>query len=128
MYGDIAQWQSRRIINSWSKVQVLLSLHLKIYFFTSKSKKVPIYKDHGIARHNEFRRKIKRRIRQKVRDIINLIDKDSYELPHPKVLVNDWDWCDYILDYRFKSQSRYIKDSEEYEEYFKESQVKYSRK
>ena len=86
----------------------------------SKSKKVPIYKDHGIARHNEFRRKIKRRIRQKVRDIINLIDKDSYELPHPKVLVNDWDWCDYILDYRFKSQSRYIKDPKEYEEYFKE--------
>lgn len=94
----------------------------------SKSKKVPIYKDHGIARHNEFRRKIKRRIRQKVRDIINLIDKDSYELPHPKVLVNDWDWCDYILDYRFKSQSRHITDPEEYEEYFKESQVKYSRK
>lgn len=54
----------------------------------SKSKKVPIYKDHGIARHNEFRRKIKRRIRQKVRDIINLIDKDSYELPHPKVKVD----------------------------------------
>ena len=59
---------------------------------------------------------------------MNLIDKDSYELPHPKVLVNDWDWCDYVFDFRFKSQSRYIRDPKEYEEYFKKSQVKFSRK
>lgn len=33
----------------------------------SKSKKLPIYKDRGIAQHSTFRRKIKRRIRQKVK-------------------------------------------------------------
>lgn len=76
-----------------------------------KSTKLPIYKDKN--RHDKFRRKIKRRIRQKVKDILNLIDKESYELPDPKVLVNDWDWCDYIFDYRNSD---------------KELQIKYSKK
>lgn len=94
----------------------------------SKSRRLPIYKDHGVARHSKFRRKIKRRIRQKVKDIVNLIDKESYELPNPKVLVNDWDWCDYISDYRFiplypgrnnwcyESEEEWYKDKEKYRE------------
>ena len=68
----------------------------------SKSKKLPIYKDRGIAQHSTFRRKkIKRRIRQKVKELLTLLDIESYELPSPKVLVNDYDWCDYIFDFRF---------------------------
>lgn len=94
----------------------------------SKSKKLPIYKDKGIAHHEDFRRKIKRATRQKVKEVMYLTDIESYELPAPKVLVNDYDWCDYIFDYRFKSQSRYITDPEEYDKYFEESKIKYSRK
>lgn len=94
----------------------------------SKSKKLPIYKDRGIAQHSTFRRKIKRRIRQKVKELLTLLDIESYELPSPKVLVNDYDWCDYVFDFRFKSQSRYIRDTEEYDKYMEESQIRYSRK
>ena len=94
----------------------------------SKSKKLPICKDKGIAQHSTFRRKIKRRIRQKVKELLTLLDIESYELPSPKVLVNDYDWCDYIFDFRFKSQSRYIRDTEEYDKYMEESQIRYSRK
>lgn len=102
----------------------------------SKSKKLPIYKDRGIAQHSTFRRKIKRRIRQKVKELLTLLGIESYELPSPKVLVNDYDWCDYICDYifdfrfdfRFKSQSRYIRDTEKYDKYMEESQIRYSRK
>ena len=94
----------------------------------SKSKKLPICKDRGIAQHSTFRRKIKRRIRQKVKELLTLLDIESYELPSPKVLVNDYDWCDYIFDFRFKRQSRYIRDTEEYDKYMEESQIRYSRK
>lgn len=84
----------------------------------SKSRRLPIYKDHGIARRSIFKRRIKRRIRQRVKDIINLIDKETYELPSPKILVNDWDWCDYILDYRFldpyPGENRCSKSKEEW--------------
>lgn len=104
------------------RVQVPLSLlNLNIM---SRSKRLPIYKDHGAARHSEYRRKIKRAIRQKVKDILNLADRESYELPNPKALVNEWDWCDYIFDYRFRrpyhgfiwyeSEEEYYKDREEY--------------
>lgn len=94
----------------------------------SKSKRLPIHKDSGIAHHSKLRRIVKRRIRQKVRDIINLIDIESYELPNPKVLIDDWDWCDYKFDYRTNSQSRYIRDPEVYEDYIKELRTKLSRK
>lgn len=90
----------------------------------SKSRRLPIDKDHGAARYPEYKRKIRRRIRQEVRDILNLIDKESYELPNPRALVNEWDWCDYVFDYRFKrpyhgliwyeSEEEYYKDREEY--------------
>lgn len=106
-------------------VRVRFPLSLLNLSIMSKSRRLPIYKDHGIARHSEYRRKIKRAIRQKVKDILNLADRESYELPNPKVLVNDWNWCDYIFDYRFKrpypgnsywykSEEEYYKDREEY--------------
>lgn len=94
----------------------------------SKSKKLPIYKDSGAAHHSKLRRIVKRRIRQKVRDIINLIDKDSYEIPNPKSIICDWDWCDYTFDFRYMTQSRYIRDPDEYEKLLKEAKIKYSRK
>lgn len=66
----------------------------------TRSVKLPIYKDGTAKEHRLFRRRIKRLIRQKVRDIKNLKDPELYEIPNPKSLVNDYDWCDYIFDMR----------------------------
>lgn len=63
----------------------------------SRSKRFPVYKDKGICSHQMYRRKIRHRIRQSVKEILSLSDIETYELPSPKTLVNDWDWCDYTL-------------------------------
>lgn len=97
----------------------------------SKSYKLPIYKDKGICHHKFFRRKIKRLIRQKVKDIKNLLDIESYEIPNFKSLVNDYDWCDYILDYRYIKRPTFSYWNERIEEWKKimyDSKLKISRK
>lgn len=97
----------------------------------SKSYKLPIYKDGTADAHRFFRRKIKRIIRQKVRDIKNLLDVDSYELPSSKSLVNDYDWSDYKLDYRFVKRpklSYWNNRLDEWNRIINESKIKCSRK
>lgn len=86
----------------------------------SKSYKLPIYKDGSADAHRFFRRKIKRAIRQKVRDIKNLQDPDTYEIPAPKTLVNDYDWSDYKFDYRFIEKPKLHYKYKEDEEWIKE--------
>lgn len=71
----------------------------------SRSFKIPIWKDGLPSEHRQFRRKIRRRIKSVVKGIKLLIDKESYELPHPKVLVNDYDWSDFTLDFRGDSEN-----------------------
>lgn len=90
----------------------------------SKSRKLPIFKDKGICRRNIFRRKIKRRIRQIVKDIKNLLDVETYDIPNPKTIVNCYDWCDYIFDYRFTRK----RQSEEYNAFVNNLKIKCSRK
>lgn len=97
----------------------------------SKSYKLPIYKDGTADAHRFFRRKIKRAIRQKVRDIKNLLDVDSYELPSSKSIVNDYDWSDYKLDYRFIKRPKlgyWNKRLDEWSKIINESKLKCSRK
>lgn len=66
----------------------------------SRSIRQPYIKDKGGRNaHNIYRRKIKRRIRQAIKDISRLTDIESYELPNPKTLVNDYTWCDWWFDY-----------------------------
>ena len=64
----------------------------------SKSFKLPIIKDK--TDHKFFRRTVRRIVNQKIKDIKNLVDLDSYEIPNTKTIVNDYDYCDYILDLR----------------------------
>lgn len=56
----------------------------------SRSKRRPIYKDKGWRKKN-YNRYIRR------------VQKQYWKLgkypPHPKTIVNDWDYCDYIFDY-----------------------------
>lgn len=66
----------------------------------SRSKKLPWIKDNGgKGSHTIYRRKVKRRIRQSVRDISRLSDIETYDIPNPKTIVNDYDWCDYKFEY-----------------------------
>lgn len=66
----------------------------------SRSKKLPWIKDNGgKGMHTLYRRKIKRRIRQAVRDILRLSDVETYDIPNPKTIVNDYNWCDYKFEY-----------------------------
>lgn len=71
----------------------------------AKSKRLPIIKDGDSCTHSLQRRKIRRRIKQAVKDIKNLIDPECYNLPSVKILVNDYDWCDYIIDCRWNKYS-----------------------
>ena len=65
----------------------------------SRSRKLPIYKDGSGRDHRRFRKRIRRISRLKVKDILSLLDPETYEIPNPKSIINDWDWCDYIVDY-----------------------------
>lgn len=99
----------------------------------SRSRRVPIYKDGGIASHKLYRRKLRHRINQAVRDIKCLIDIETYELPAPRTIVCDWDWCDYVLDYREWNTSHPVcvnhwENLDEFREYMKNLYLKASRK
>lgn len=66
----------------------------------SRSKRLPYIKDNGgRGAHKVYRRKIRRKIRQSVRDISNLSDIETYEIPNPRTIVNGYNWCDYWFDY-----------------------------
>lgn len=87
----------------------------------SRSKKLPIYKDGKACKHRLMRRRIRRSIKLKVKDILSLIDKDSYNLPNPKTIVNDWDWSDYKIDFREWIHPRYKGLNQSEEEFIKEA-------
>ena len=93
----------------------------------AKSRKLPIYKDGLAKEHRLMRRRIRRSIKLRVKDILSLIDKDIYDIPNSKSLVNDYDWCDYVLDYRFCVKPRY-KVLDDWGKYYKEIREKMSRK
>ena len=68
----------------------------------SKSrKKYPIVKDKTGRWYNKT---IRRTIKRAVRDIKNLSDILSYYIPNNKEIVNQYDICDYKLDF-----SKYLK-------------------
>lgn len=60
----------------------------------SKSKKKAIYKEGTSSSHIIYRRNIRRIIKQYIRDL-KYKDLDTYELPNPKNIIQDWDWSDY---------------------------------
>lgn len=72
----------------------------------SRSYKLPIFKDKGIK--NLYHRIVKRRIRNYLKsNFFNLRDKDfHYNAPNPKTIVNDYNYCDYVFDERWKKNSK----------------------
>lgn len=70
----------------------------------SRSKRKAIYKDSGVTTA-EYWRTIRRIWKQKVDQFYkqeNFMYWDFDDsLPNPKSLINDYDYCDYIVDYEY---------------------------
>lgn len=62
----------------------------------SRSRKKPIIKDK--SGHKWYNRLIKRAVRQVVRQIKYLKDKEDYTIPHLYEKVNQYDICDWWFD------------------------------
>jgi hypothetical protein len=59
----------------------------------SRSKKKPYYKDNGMSTH-EYWRPIRREWKQKLNQNYY---KDDFQLRVPKSIIDDYDYCDFIL-------------------------------
>lgn len=66
----------------------------------SRSKKVPLIKDkpRNYKKSSFYWRKVRRVINEKVKLIKKNVDDTM--IPDPKIIVNDYDYCDYIIDFR----------------------------
>lgn len=78
----------------------------------SRSKKKPIYKDkqYGYQTVKIHNRIIRRVQNNKIRDIINLKDIESYDIPNSKIIIDDYNYIDYIIDLRFEKHNNYWKN------------------
>jgi hypothetical protein len=67
----------------------------------SRSRRKPIIKDRprNAKKSSLYWRVVRRVINDKVRQIFSN-PKGEIDLPEPKEIVNDYDYCDYKIDYR----------------------------
>lgn len=67
----------------------------------SRSRKQPITKDRprNSKKSTNYWRIVRRVINQKVRDFVDEIPEND-TLPDPKIIVDDYNYCDYVIDYR----------------------------
>lgn len=72
----------------------------------SRSKRKPIYKDKGWE-YNTYNKRIRRVQKQKTKDIINLIDFETYNIPLNREIVNDYNICDFIMDLRHNKENKF---------------------
>lgn len=56
-------------------------------------KKISIIKDHTGRWYNKI---IRRTNKREVKAILNLKDRETYEITNPKTLINDYDVCDFV--------------------------------
>jgi len=83
----------------------------------SRSRRQPIIKDR--SRNEKKSTSYWRRVRRVINNFVSSIKYDielEETLPKPKEIINDYDYCDYVIDYRHGS------------DYFKESKKKAKRK
>jgi hypothetical protein len=65
----------------------------------SRSKRQPIVKDR--PRNKKKSSLYWRTVRRVVNDNVRKLKyDDEHELPQPQEIVNDYDYCDYVIDYR----------------------------
>jgi len=82
----------------------------------SRSKRKPFYKDKGI--YNKFynktiRRVVKHHLRLKYNKGV-IIEFDNFEnedvnIPHPKNIINDWDYSEYKWEYKLEDGLTHLK-------------------
>ena len=75
----------------------------------SRSYKKAIIKDRGLKKL--YHRSIRRTYKQKIRIYlcsINMQDIEDIVLPSSKILFNDYDYCDYVIDYEHIRSSSYF--------------------
>ena len=67
----------------------------------SRSTRKPIIKDRprNHKKSSLYWRSVRSTIKQSIREIAQLEDKEDFEIPNPKEIVNDYNYCDYIFDY-----------------------------
>lgn len=67
----------------------------------SRSRRKPIIKDRprNAKKSSLYWRVVRRVINDKVRQLFSNPDKEP-DLPEPKEIVNDYDYCDFKIDYR----------------------------
>ena len=89
----------------------------------SRSKRKAIIKDkpRNVNRAAQYWQAIRSRTNTAIRSCDDL---EELEIPDPKTIVNDYDYCDYVVDYEHKIyESRYCTASQSLKE-----RKKYSRK
>lgn len=69
----------------------------------SRSKRKPIYKDRGDNNYNKAIRRVQKQI---IKDIINLRDIESYNIPLEREIVNDYNICDFVIDLRYENNKK----------------------
>jgi hypothetical protein len=69
----------------------------------SRSRKKNIIKDRPRNQKKSaiYWRTVRRVQNQKVKSLV--LDPENVQIPEPKIIVNDYTRCDYIIDFRFSS-------------------------
>ena len=70
----------------------------------SRSYKLAISKDKGLK--DFYWKKVRHVTNQAIKQLN--IDSDDNLLPHPKEIMNDYDYSDYTIDYEFDRSSSYF--------------------
>lgn len=64
----------------------------------SRSRKKAIIKDRPRKKTNIYHKTIRSATNQVVRELAKLEEPDELEIPSPKNIINDYNYCDWIFD------------------------------
>ena len=92
----------------------------------SRSRKKAIFKEGNPEWRKVLRRKVKRSQRNFMRTHFDAIALGDKVIPDEKSIVNEYDYCDYIIDYEHRKNSWWFKNTTD--EKFNEFKEKISRK
>lgn len=79
----------------------------------SRSYKKAIYKDKGLK--DIYWKSIRRTTNQKVKELLKN-EIDEVFLPDPKSLINDYNYCDYTIDYEYNRSFSYFWYGKDYDD------------
>ena len=75
----------------------------------SKSRRKPVIKDgpRNEKKGTKYNRTVRRVIKDKVKYLSEILDDET--LPDPKEIINDYNYSDYHIDYRFMDDDEMLK-------------------